>query len=120
MTREDLGRGVAYTQWEAWLALGFGKYGPSATGPEVAPATRVERTGRNVVEDLRASQTEHLRRLGRSMSIPPIRFTKRRQSRQRGPRLGCPRRLKEGGGGTKGEAPQPSLHLDPQPVRRPR
>lgn len=63
MTPEDLGR-LTYTQWEAWLAVGFNKDGAERNLVVVAPAASVERDPKfDATEASRASQAEHLRRL---------------------------------------------------------
>jgi tetratricopeptide (TPR) repeat protein len=63
LTREDLGR-LSYTQWEAWLAVGFSKDGAKRNLVIVAPAASVERDPKfDPTEASRASQAEHLRRL---------------------------------------------------------
>ena len=63
MTPEDLGR-LTYTQWEAWLAVGFNKDCAERNLVVVAPAASVERDPKfDATEASRASQAEHLRRL---------------------------------------------------------
>ena len=75
MTREDLGR-LTYTQWEAWLAIGFNKYGAKRNLVTVAPANGVERGPKfKSSETSRASQTEHLKRLRAINVYPAERFT---------------------------------------------
>jgi hypothetical protein len=63
VTREDLGR-LSYTQWEAWLAVGFSKDGAKRNLVIVEPAASVERDPKfDPTEASRTSQAEHLRRL---------------------------------------------------------
>ena len=63
MTREDLGR-LTYTQWEAWLAVGFNEHGAERNLVVVAPAASVERDPKfDPTVASRTSQAEHLRRL---------------------------------------------------------
>ncbi len=74
MTREALGR-LTYTQWEAWLAIGFNEYGARKNLVIVAPADGVERDAKFAPTDAtRASQAEHLRRL-RAIDQHPTPFT---------------------------------------------
>jgi hypothetical protein len=60
MTREDLGL-LTYTQWEAWLAVGFNSDGAKRNLVIVAPRASVERDPK--FDPSRTSQAEHLRRL---------------------------------------------------------
>jgi tetratricopeptide (TPR) repeat protein len=72
--REGLG-GLTYTQWEAWLAIGFNEYGAKKNLVIVAPADGVERDAKFSPTDAsRASQAEHLRRL-RAIDQHPTTFT---------------------------------------------
>ncbi len=63
MGREALG-GLTYTQWEAWLAIGFNQHGARKNLVIVAPVKRLKR-GKTFepTDDSRASQADHLRRL---------------------------------------------------------
>ena len=72
MDRDALGR-LTYTQWEAWLAIGFNKNGAKKNLVIVTPRDRPEpRPQRFAPTDAtRASQADHLGWLsGRSISIP--------------------------------------------------
>src|SRR3984957_15283561 len=63
MDREALGR-LTYTQWEAWLAIGFNKDGAEQNLVIVAPAFGVKRGAKFALDDAsRASQAGHLARL---------------------------------------------------------
>src|ERR1700722_1236833 len=63
MDREALGR-LTYTQWEAWLAVGFNKDGAERNLVIVAPAFGVKRGAKFALDDAsRASQADHLARL---------------------------------------------------------
>jgi hypothetical protein len=63
MDREALGR-LTYTQWEAWLAIGFNKDGAERNLVIVAPAFGVKRGAKFALDDAsRASQADHLARL---------------------------------------------------------
>ncbi len=63
MTREALGA-LTYTQWEAWLAVGFNQNGAKKNLVIVAPAEGVRGGERfKPTEGSRASQAEHQRRL---------------------------------------------------------
>jgi hypothetical protein len=63
LNRDDLAW-VSYTQWEAWLAIGFNKDGAKRNLVVVEPAEGLERGSRFEPTDTsRASQAEHLRRL---------------------------------------------------------
>ena len=63
MGREALGH-LTYTQWEAWLAVGFNKDGARQNLIIVAPAESAERGPKFApTEASRASQAEHLSRL---------------------------------------------------------
>ena len=75
MTREALGT-LTYTQWEAWLAVGFNRDGARRNLVIVAPADRAKR-GRKFdpTDASRASQAEHLRRLKAINFYPGPPFT---------------------------------------------
>jgi tetratricopeptide (TPR) repeat protein len=63
MDREALGR-LTYTQWEAWLAIGFNKDGAERNLVIVAPAFGVKRGAKFAPDEAsRASQADHLARL---------------------------------------------------------
>jgi hypothetical protein len=63
MDREALGR-LTYTQWEAWLAIGFNKDGVRKNLVIVAPAYGVKRGAKFAPDEAsRASQADHLARL---------------------------------------------------------
>src|ERR1700722_5331370 len=63
MDREALGR-LTYTQWEAWLAIGFNKDGAERNLVIVAPAFGVKRGAKFAPDEAsRASQAGHLARL---------------------------------------------------------
>ena len=69
LTREALAR-LTYTQWEAWLAIGFDKYLLI-----VSPALGVDRGPDYAPSDAsRDSQTKHLQRL-KAIDRYPIKFT---------------------------------------------
>jgi len=55
MTREALGR-LTYTQWEAWLAVGFNKDGAKAPAESAGRGSKFEPDDAS-----RASQAEHLK-----------------------------------------------------------
>jgi hypothetical protein len=75
MTREDLGP-LTYTQWEAWLAVGFNSDGAKRNLVLVAPAPSVERDPKfDPTDASRASQAEHLRRLKAVDLYPGAPFT---------------------------------------------
>jgi tetratricopeptide (TPR) repeat protein len=75
MTREDLGP-LTYTQWEAWLAVGFNNDGARRNLVIVTPAASVDRDPKfNPTEASRASQAEHLRRLKAIDLYPGAPFT---------------------------------------------
>ena len=71
MGREAL-RELTYTQWEAWLAIGFNKDGAKKNLVIVAPAAGLKRRGRTFrpTDASRAAQAEHLRRL-RAINLYP-------------------------------------------------
>jgi hypothetical protein len=63
MDRESLGR-LTYTQWEAWLAIGFNRDGAERNLVIVAPAFGAKRGAKFAPTDVsRASQADHLARL---------------------------------------------------------
>jgi Domain of unknown function (DUF4062) len=75
MTREDLGR-LTYTQWEAWLEVGFNRDGAKRNLVIVAPTATVERDPKfDPTEASRTSQVEHLRRLKAINIYPGAPFT---------------------------------------------
>ena len=68
--RDALGA-LTYTQWEAWLAVGFNQNGAKKNLVVVAPAEGVQRSESFGPTDAsRASQAEHLRRL-RAINVYP-------------------------------------------------
>ena len=71
MGREALGE-LTYTQWEAWLAIGFNQNGAKKNLVIVAPAAGLKRRGRTFrpTDASRAAQAEHLRRL-RAINLYP-------------------------------------------------
>ena len=74
-TREALGR-LTYTQWEAWLAIGFNKDGAERNLVIVAPAFGVKRGPKFAPTDAsRASQADHLARLKAINFYPAKPFT---------------------------------------------
>ena len=75
MDREALGR-LTYTQWEAWLAIGFNKDGAKKNLVIVAPAFGVRRGAKFAPDDAsRASQADHLTRLKAIDFYPAKPFT---------------------------------------------
>src|SRR5271165_6636781 len=75
MTREALGT-LTYTQWEAWLAVGFNRDGARRNLVIVTPADRAKRGRKFAPTDAsRASQAEHLRRLKAINFYPGPPFT---------------------------------------------
>ena len=120
MDREALGR-LTYTQWEAWLAIGFNKDGAGRTSSS-SRRRRLKRGPNFAPTDAsRASQAEHLRRLRAIDLYPATAVHQRRQSRRAGFRVGGPRRAdRRPGRRTDHEAPQSSLRVARRPVRRPR
>ena len=75
MDREALGR-LTYTQWEAWLAIGFNEDGARKNLVIVAPAYGVKRGAKFAPTDAsRASQAEHLARLKAIDVYPAKPFT---------------------------------------------
>jgi tetratricopeptide (TPR) repeat protein len=75
MDRETLGR-LTYTQWEAWLAIGFNRDGDRKNLVIVAPAYGVKRGAKFAPTDAsRASQAEHLTRLKAIDFYPAKPFT---------------------------------------------
>jgi hypothetical protein len=75
MDREALAC-LTYTQWEAWLAIGFNEDGAKRNLVTVAPANGVERRPKfESSETSRASQAEHLKRLRAINVYPAERFT---------------------------------------------
>ncbi len=120
MGREALGE-LTYTQWEAWLAIGFNQYGAKRNLVIVAPAAGVKRDETFRPTDAsRASQAEHLRRLQRDQPLSRPAIHQRRRSREAGPRVGGPRRVDRRGNAAEDKAPQSSAALARRPVRRPR
>jgi tetratricopeptide (TPR) repeat protein len=75
MDREALGR-LTYTQWEAWLAIGFNKDGTKKNLVIVAPALGVKRGAKFApTHATRASQADHLARLKAIDFYPAKSFT---------------------------------------------
>jgi tetratricopeptide (TPR) repeat protein len=75
LDRGALGR-LTYTQWEAWLAIGFNKDGARKNLVIVAPAYGVKRGARFAPTDAtRASQADHLARLKAVDFFPAKPFT---------------------------------------------
>ena len=75
MDREALAR-LTYTQWEAWLAIGFNKDGAERNLVIVTPAFGVKRGAKFAPNDAsRASQAEHLTRLKAIDFYPARLFT---------------------------------------------
>jgi len=75
MDRGTLGR-LTYTQWEAWLAIGFNKDGARRNLVIVAPAFGVKRGAKFSPDDAsRASQADHLTRLRAINFYPAKPFT---------------------------------------------
>ena len=75
MGREALGA-LTYTQWEAWLGIGFNRDGARKNLVIVAPADGLERGAKFKPSDAsRASQAEHLRRLRAGNFYPGPPFT---------------------------------------------
>jgi NB-ARC domain/Domain of unknown function (DUF4062) len=75
MDREALAR-LTYTQWEAWLAIGFNKDGARKNLVVVAPALGVKRGAKFAPDDAsRASQDHHLTRLKAVDVYPAKPFT---------------------------------------------
>ena len=75
MDREALGR-LTYTQWEAWLAIGFNKDGARKNLVIVTPAFGVKRGAKFAPTDsARASQADHLARLKAIDFYPAKPFT---------------------------------------------
>jgi tetratricopeptide (TPR) repeat protein len=75
MDREALGR-LTYTQWEAWLAIGFNKDGAERNLVIVAPAFGVKRGAKFAPDEAsRASQADHLARLKAIDFYPAKPFT---------------------------------------------
>ncbi len=75
MTREALAA-LSYTQWEAWLAVGFNKDGAKRNLVIVAPAEGVDRGPKfEPTETTRGSRAEHLKRLRAINFYPAERFT---------------------------------------------
>ena len=75
LAREALGA-LTYTQWEAWLAVGFNQNGAKKNLVIVAPAEGVQ-DGESFkpTDASRASQAEHLRRLRAANLYPGPSFT---------------------------------------------
>ena len=95
--REALGA-LTYTQWEAWLAIGFDKTAKEnllIVEPAEArsAATEIRADGAS-----RASQAEHLEALEGDQPLSRMRIHERRQPRRADLRLGGHRRAGEGGG----------------------
>jgi tetratricopeptide (TPR) repeat protein len=75
MARGALGR-LTYTQWEAWLAIGFNKDGAKKNLVIVAPAIGLKRSPAFAATDAtRASQTDHLKSLRAINFYPAKPFT---------------------------------------------
>ena len=75
MDRGALGR-LTYTQWEAWLAIGFNKDGAERNLVIVAPAFGAKRGAKFAPTDAtRASQADHLERLKAIDFYPAKPFT---------------------------------------------
>jgi hypothetical protein len=75
MDRSALG-GLTYTQWEAWLAIGFNKDGAKRNLVVVAPAIGLKRSLAFAPTDAtRVSQADHLTRLRAINFYPAERFT---------------------------------------------
>ena len=75
MDREAFGR-LTYTQWEAWLAIGFNKDGARKNLVIVTPAFGVKRGAKFAPTDsARASQADHLARLKAIDFYPAKPFT---------------------------------------------
>jgi hypothetical protein len=75
MTRDTLGR-LTYTQWEAWLAIGFNRDGAKKNLVIVAPAFGVKRGAKFAPTDAtRASQADHLKWLRAINFYPAKPFT---------------------------------------------
>jgi len=75
MEREALGR-LTYTQWEAWLGIGFNKDGIRKNLVIVTPAFGVKRGAKFAPDDAsRASQEDHLLRLKATDFYPAKPFT---------------------------------------------
>jgi tetratricopeptide (TPR) repeat protein len=75
MDREALGR-LTYTQWEAWLAIGFNKDGVRRNLVIVTPAFGVKRGAKFAPDEAsRASQADHLARLKAIDFYPAKPFT---------------------------------------------
>jgi tetratricopeptide (TPR) repeat protein len=75
MDREALAR-LTYTQWEAWLAIGFNKDGAERNLVIVTPAFGVKRDAKFAPTDAtRASQADHLARLKAIDFYPAKPFT---------------------------------------------
>ena len=75
MDRGALGR-LTYTQWEAWLAIGFNRDGAKRNLVIVAPAFGVKRGAKFAPTDAtRASQADHLTRLKAIDFYPAKPFT---------------------------------------------
>jgi hypothetical protein len=70
MARQALAR-LTYTQWEAWLAIGFNKDGAKENLVVVTPALGVKRGAKFApTDDTRASQADHLKWL-RAINVYP-------------------------------------------------
>ena len=75
MDREALAR-LTYTQWEAWLAIGFNQSGAKKNLVIVAPAFGVKRGAKFVPDEAsRTSQDDHLARLRAINFYPSKPFT---------------------------------------------
>jgi hypothetical protein len=75
MERDGLGR-LTYTQWEAWLAIGFNKDGTRKNLVIVTPAFSVKRGAKFAPDDAsRASQGDHLKWLRAINFYPAKPFT---------------------------------------------
>ena len=115
MGREALAS-LTYTQWEAWLAIGFGKdliiVTPAdgvARGPVFRP-TDASRASAGAEPETLAG--------GQPLSRPALH--QRRQSGCADFRLGRHRRAREGGGETRRPAAQSAVRVDRSAVRRAR
>ena len=118
MDREALGR-LTYTQWEAWLAIGFNKDGARKNLVIVTPAVGVKRGAKFAPTDAsRASQADHLARLKAIDFYPAKPFTSADNLVARvfgSVVLDALEKARIGH-----EAPQSSLRIARRPVRRPR
>jgi hypothetical protein len=117
MDREALGR-LTYTQWEAWLAIGFNKDGAERNLVIVAPAFGVKRGAKFALDDAsRASQADHLARLKAIDFYPAKPFASADNLVARF-WVRCSGHPQESGIGH--EAAQSALRVARRPIRRPR